>query len=238
MAFPAMLLLTACFGHAQDIVGDWQGTLSFGDIEQRLVLHIMKNADGTLKATVDAVDLAQNNLPVTAFDLAAYRLTFNVDAIDASFRGKVMGDGKTIMGKWLQGRPIFLEFKRAVAPVKTEHKPAKPSDIDGTWIGTLQLGDRQMRIVCQIANTEDGLMANLGSPDEGPEMFPATAVTREGSSLKIEAKQFGGVFAGRIAADHSAIDGTWMQGDHSLPLVLKPSKNTPQTGNKSGSSAK
>ena len=57
-----MLILVALFAasmaQAQDIAGDWQGTLNTGMGELRLVLHITKTADGSLKATLDSVDLA------------------------------------------------------------------------------------------------------------------------------------------------------------------------------------
>ena len=196
-----------------------------GDVELRLVLHIAKNPDGTLKATLDSVDQGQNGLAVTDLSLEGPNLTFDVDAVNGSYRGKVMGDGKTILGKWQQGRPMDLEFERATTPIKTQHKPGKPSDIDGAWLGTLDLGERKLRVVFHIINTEDGLMATFGVLDENPQLLPATSVTRDGASLKIEAKQFGGVYAGKIAADRSSIDGTWTQGDHSLPLVLKPVKD-------------
>jgi len=41
----------------------------------------------------------------------------------------------------------------------------------------------------------------------------------------MEAKQLGGVFEGKIAADRSLIEGTWTQGGANLPLVLKPVKD-------------
>lgn len=221
-----LVVAAAYFASAQDITGDWQGTLSpFGDVELRLVLHITKNPDGTLKATLDSVDQGQNDIAVTALSLQDANLTFDVDSIDASYRGKLMGDGKTILGKWQQGRPMQLDFERAAKPIRMAHKLAKPSDIDGAWMGTLDVGTAKLRVVFHIVNTEDGLTATLGSPDQGPQVLPATFVTRDGTSLKIEAKGIGGVFDGKIAADRSAIEGTWTQGDHSLPLGLKPVKD-------------
>ena len=195
------------------------------DVELRLVLHITKNPDGTLKATLDSVDQGQNGIAVTNLDLEGANLSFDVDAVNGEYRGKVMGDGKTILGKWQQGRPMDLEFERTTTPIKMEHKPAKPSDIDGAWLGTLDLGEQKLRVVFHIVNTEDGLIVTFGVPDQGPQLFPATSVTRDGASLKMEAKQFGGLYAGKIAADRSSIDGTWTQGDHILPLVLKPVKD-------------
>jgi hypothetical protein len=222
----ALATVATSLASAQDVVGDWQGTLSpMGDIELRLVLHITKSSDGTLKATLDSVDQGQNGMAVTDLSLEGTHLTFDVDAVNGSYRGKVMGDGKTILGRWQQGRPMDLEFERSTTPIKTEHKPGKPSDIDGAWLGTLDMGERKLRVVFHILNTEDGLMATIGAPDQGPQLFPATSLTRDGASLKIEAKQFGGVYTAKIAADHSAIDGTRTQGEHSLPLLLKPVKD-------------
>jgi uncharacterized protein len=148
-----------------------------------------------------------------------------VDAVHGTYDGTVATDGKTITGTWSQGQGLPLAFKRAIAPVKTEPKLAKPSDIDGAWMGSLDTGVIKLRVVFHIINTEDGLTATLDSPDQGTKGLPVTSVTRDGASLKLEAKQIGGVFEGKIAADRSSIDGSWTQGGRSLPLVLKPVKD-------------
>jgi hypothetical protein len=45
-----VLLISSALSQAQDIAGDWQGTLSAGGAELRLVLHIVKAPDSNLKA--------------------------------------------------------------------------------------------------------------------------------------------------------------------------------------------
>jgi fermentation-respiration switch protein FrsA (DUF1100 family) len=113
------------------------------------------------------------------------------------------------------------------APITADHKlskPAKPSqasDIDGSWIGSLDTGAMKLRIVIHIVNTEDGLTATMDSPDQGANGIPTTSVTRNGSNLKIEANRIGGSFDGTIAADLSSIDGKWTQGGGTIPLLLK-----------------
>jgi fermentation-respiration switch protein FrsA (DUF1100 family) len=220
-----LFLAAATFAHAQDVTGDWQGTLSAGGNELRLVLHITKSADGALKATLDSVDQGANGIPVNAVNLKNSTLNLDVAAVHGTYEGKVAPDAKTITGTWTQGSPLPLEFKRAVAPVKTKHKPAKPSDIDGTWMGSLDTGAVKLRVVFHILNTEDGLTATMDSPDQGMKDLSASSVTRSGASLKIEAKGIGGVFEGTIAADQSSIDGNWSQGGSSLPLLLKRVKD-------------
>jgi len=221
----ALLLVAATLVHAQDIAGDWQGTLSAGGMELRLVLHVTKATDGSLKATLDSVDQGANGIPVNSVTLKDSKLHLGVDAVHGTYDGTVAADAKTISGTWTQGQELPLEFKRAAAPVKIEHKAAKPSDIDGAWMGTLDLGAAKLRVVFHVVNTEDGLIATMDSPDQGVKGMPTTSVTRNGANLKIEAKSIGGVFEGKIAPDLSSIDGTFTQMGASHPLVLKRVKD-------------
>jgi fermentation-respiration switch protein FrsA (DUF1100 family) len=215
----------ASLAQAENVVGDWQGTLSAGGAELRLVLHITNAADGALKATLDSLDQNSKGIPVKSITLKDSKLSLDVAAIHGTYEGKVAADGKAISGTWSQGMPLPLEFKRATTPLKTEHKPAKPSDIDGAWMGSIDTGAIKLRVVFHIVNTEDGLMATMDSPDQGMKGMPATSVTRERSSLKIAAKAIGGLFEGKISADLSSIDGNWSQGGATFPLVLKPVKD-------------
>jgi len=221
-----LVFMGAGLARAQDIAGDWLGTLSAGGAELRLVLHVTKGADGSLKATLDSIDQpGANGIPVNSITLKGSKLSLGIDAVHGTYEGKVAADAQTISGTWTQGQPLPLEFKRTTAPLKTEHKPAKPSDIDGDWMGSLDTGAVKLRIVFHIVNTEDGLTATMDSPDQGAKGIPATSVTRDGASLKIEAKSIGGMFEGKFAADLSSVDGKWSQGGGTMPLVLKKVKD-------------
>jgi len=221
----AALVVTASVAQAQEIAGDWQGTLSAGGAELRLVLHVAKAADGSLKATLDSVDQNSNGIPVSSITFKDSKLSLGIEAVHGTYEGKLAADGKTISGTWTQGSSLPLDFKRATAPIKTEHKPAKPSDIDGAWMGSLDLGAMKLRIVFHIVNTEDGLVSTLDSPDQGQKGMPTTSTTRNGASLKIEAKAIGGVFEGKIAPDLQSIDGTFTQLGAPHPLLLKRVKD-------------
>lgn len=225
LTIAVVAISTASVAHAQNIAGDWQGTLKAGPAELRLILHIAKGDDGSLKATMDSIDQGAHGIPVTSISLKDSKLSFTVDSVQGSYEGKVNTDGMAIEGTWSQGQPLPLDFKRATAPVRTEHKPAKPSDIDGAWLGTLDTGAIKLWVVFHIINTEDGLIATLDSPDQNMKGLPATAVTRDGSLLKLEFKQIGGRFEGKVDKDITAIEGTWTQGGGSLPLVLKRIKD-------------
>lgn len=229
----AVVFLTAGLANAQDVTGDWQGTLDTGMGQLRLLLHVSKGADGGLKATLDSIDQPNaNGIPVNSVTLKDSKLSLDVAAVHGTYEGKVAPDAKTISGTWSQGKELPLEFKRATAPIKTEHKPAKPSDIDGTWEGTLDTGISKLRVLFHIGNTEDGLIATMDSPDQKMKGMPTTGVTRDGASLKIEAKQIGGIYSGRIAADLQSITGMWSQGGVELPLVLKLTKDQAEVEHK------
>lgn len=221
----AVFLLTACAASAQDIAGDWTGTLHAGVADLHLVLHITKADGGSLAATLDSVDQAANGIPVSSISLKNSKLSLVIDAVHGTYEGAVSSDGNTISGTWSQGQALPLDFKRSAEPVKSQHQPAKPSDIDGTWLGTLVVSaDMKLRVVFHIVNTEDGLMATLDSPDQGVKGLPANKVTRDKAALRIEIDKISGVFAGLIAADLSSIDGTFTQGA-SMPLSLRRVKD-------------
>ena len=74
-----LILIGAGLAHAQDIAGDWQGTLSAGGAELRLVLHITKATNGALKATLDGIDQpGSNGIPVNSATLKDSKLSLDV----------------------------------------------------------------------------------------------------------------------------------------------------------------
>ena len=75
------VLSMASLALAQDVTGDWHGTLSVNGAELRLVLHISKNSDGSLKATLDSIDQNANGIPVTSATLRGSALSLKVDAV-------------------------------------------------------------------------------------------------------------------------------------------------------------
>src|SRR5579864_5981503 len=221
----AFILLTCGVTLAQDITGDWNGTLNANGAELRLVLHITKNSDGSLKATLDSVDQGANGIPVSSATLKDSNLNLKVDAVSGAYEGKVNADASEIDGTWTQGAALPLTFHRGGVAVKPAPKPAKASDIDGDWLGTLDTGMGRLRLVLHVVNTEDGLSATLDSLDQNAEGIPVTSITRNGPSLKFDVKSVGGSYEGTISPDLGTFTGTWSQLGKSWPLALKRVKN-------------
>jgi hypothetical protein len=105
-----------------------------------------------------------------------------------------------------------LEVARGQSP--------KPSDIDGTWVGTFTGGNKKQRIVFHVFNTDGGLRATLDSPDQGVYGLLVVPVVRTGSQITVKMGSIGANFAGTINASCTSIEGTWIQGGASLPLTL------------------
>jgi len=217
----ALALSPVC--RALQIAGDWQGTLSAGGSELRLVLHMTVAKDGSLTATLDSVDQGANGIPVTSATLKDAKLSLVVDAVHGTYEGNVNKDATEIDGTWTQGQPLKLDFKRVPGGVAANAapKPAAPSDIDGTWQGRLDTGATALPVVFKIVNTQDGLTAKMQSPDQSPVWISATSVVRSGGTVTMTIKGIGAVFDGKVSTDLSSMDGTFTQMGNALVLVLK-----------------
>ena len=221
----AFILFTAAVSLAQDITGDWNGTLSVNGSELRLVLHITKNPDGKLKSTLDSIDQNAKGIPVTSTMLKDSSFSLKIEAASATYEGRLSADAKEIAGTWTQGAGLPLTFHRGALAEKPAPKQAKASDIDGDWIGTLDTGMGKLRLALHITNTDQGLTATMDSLDQGANGIPVTSITRNGSSLKFDMKGIGGVYEGTIGADSSGFTGTWTQLGKSWPLEFKRVKH-------------
>ena len=145
--------------------------------------------------------------------------------INGAYEGTVNKDRTAIAGTWSQGQAALpLTFNRAqpqaAAPAP---RPAAPTDIDGTWQGTLDTPAGNLRILFKIANMDNGLTATVQSPDQSPLWMPTTSVTRTGNKLTIVMKGLGASYDGEINAGKDTVSGTFTQGGGSVPLVIKKS---------------
>ncbi len=202
---------TASAQKAAGIAGDWQGTLQAGPQQLHLVLHITQTAEGGLKASMDSVDQGANGIPISKISFQEGKVSFSSEEIHGTYEGKLDSVGSEIAGTWSQGQPLPLNFKRAV----------QASDIDGSWMGTLDAGAMKLRLLLQITTTPEGMQATLSSLDQGGEAIPASSVQRDGAKLTIEVKRLSGVFLGAFDKGLTTLEGTWSQNGNALPLTLK-----------------
>lgn len=97
--------------HAQNILGQWQGTIQ-SDHPHRMVVKISHDRNGKLQAYFVPLDESPDHYPATTISASHGE----VDALsaDGSFHGKLSADGKRITGTWTEGSSQSpLDFQRA-----------------------------------------------------------------------------------------------------------------------------
>src|SRR5437016_5972549 len=108
----AVATLSGSSLYAQDIAGDWQGTLKAGT-GLRLILHITKSDNGGWSAMLFSIDQGPDGIVVSSLTLQGSDFKFSVDPIHGSYEGKLSADGASIKGTWTQGQSLPLDLQRA-----------------------------------------------------------------------------------------------------------------------------
>jgi len=106
--------------YAQDISGDWQGTLKAGPREFRLIMKIEKGSTGGWNGLLFSIDqVPDRGVGITAnsVTLEGSTLKFTINAARATYEGKVSADAASIQGTWTQGSPYHLKFQHATPEV-------------------------------------------------------------------------------------------------------------------------
>jgi pimeloyl-ACP methyl ester carboxylesterase len=95
------------------------------------------------------------------------------------------------------------------------------SAVEGTWQGTLDVGAIKMRLGLHISKTADGqLSSKLDSIDQSAMGIPVNVTTFADNALHLELPNLHATYDGKLSADGSQINGTFVQGA-ALPLVFK-----------------
>jgi pimeloyl-ACP methyl ester carboxylesterase len=98
---------------AQDIAGDWQGTVTFGKTETRVVVSIAKAAVGGWTATELTPDDGSNGVVASSVTFEGSTLKLAFDAIRATYEGALSESKNWLNGTWTQGSRLPLNLERA-----------------------------------------------------------------------------------------------------------------------------
>ena len=109
-----MMALAALQGsalRAQNITGNWQGTLQPGTQKVRIVFKIALEND-KLTASLRTAD--QPSPPIaTTITQDGSTVKMTIPALAGKYEGKLSADGNSIAGTWTQGAPLALNLTRA-----------------------------------------------------------------------------------------------------------------------------
>ena len=119
----ALAALQGSAAQAQNLTGNWQGTLQAGPQKVRLVFKIALE-DDKLKATLYTVGRPSAPIATTITqDGSTVKMT--IPGLNGKYEGKLSGDGNSIAGTWTQGAPQALNLARAT-PETAWAIPAPP----------------------------------------------------------------------------------------------------------------
>ena len=108
---------------------------------------------------------------------------------------------------------------------------AQQPDLNGAWLGTLQAGPVQLRLVLHLTRQADGsYRAALDSPDQGARGIPASAVEVKGDSVHVTLAPLNAVYRGQVQSGSERITGTFTQHGASFPLDLARTDEVPGSG--------
>ena len=108
----AFLLASIASARAENISGQWQGTLHAPGQDRRLVVKIQDVA-GKLRAQAYDLDEEPVALPVSKLQHKGTKIAFNIDLLGASFLGDLSADGRNLSGQLMQGKILPLGLQRA-----------------------------------------------------------------------------------------------------------------------------
>ena len=137
-----LAVLAAMFGgvaRAQDISGNWQGTLKVGK-DLRIIFNLYKGDKDGWSAKMYSIDQTKQAIPVNSVTRQGSDIKMTVDMIGGSFAGKLSEDGKTITGTWTQAtQPFPLTLVRATPetawdiPIAPEPEKPMAADADPSF---------------------------------------------------------------------------------------------------------
>ncbi len=115
------------------------------------------------------------------------------------------------------------------APVHaTTGAAADTSRFLGDWVGTLTVGNTDLRVVFRIKRDVRGeVTGTMDSPDQGATDIPIERILIDADTLRLAVPLIAGQFAGVLTDSAQVLKGQWAQGGQRLPLRLERTENAP-----------
>jgi uncharacterized protein (TIGR03435 family) len=130
----AVASFSGCALFAQDLTGQWQGTLSAPGRDLRTVFKITKD-DGNYRTIFYSIDQGSQGIPASVTTLQGSNLKMTIPGLGGSYEAKLSADGNSMAGTWTQGpMPLLLNLVRANAEtawaIPAPPAPLKPMAAD------------------------------------------------------------------------------------------------------------
>jgi hypothetical protein len=103
-------------GEVQVLEGVWEGALDVNGNQLHLRFNFTKNADGSIKGTLDSLDQGANGLPIGAISRTGDTVKLDLKTIGGSYEGTLNKDASSMTGTFTQGgggMPLTVQKKAA-----------------------------------------------------------------------------------------------------------------------------
>jgi serine-type D-Ala-D-Ala carboxypeptidase/endopeptidase len=192
------------------VQGDYVGMLG----PRHVKLHIVAASDGALRGTFDSLDEGALGIPCSDLRVQAGTFSFSVPAANGKWSGTIADGGATLSGIWTQvAAALPLTFKR-----DTFFPAAKPSAVDGIWLGP---GPQSLRVQISVKSDAAGHeLCTFDSVDQDDFGRPCDRVVFAPPDFSFDVPSVNGRYAGKLSADNRSLAGTFTQGSVSVALNL------------------
>lgn len=202
--------------------GDWQGSIAIpsgGSL--RLALHVTRDAQDALAATLDSLDQGAMGLVAQSVRVDGRHVVIVLKAPVAEYDGDLDDAGRILTGQWKQGGaslPLVLH-RGALAG-------EPPPEL---WYGKLTLpSGLELRLLLRVTRPASGPHAVLDSLDQSATGIPIDSVSFDGGVLKFTSAKIDASFTGKLDKAGAQASGEFIQRGAKMPLTLAKTDKVPE----------
>src|SRR5215217_3060989 len=128
---------------------------------------------------------------------------------------------------------VVLHFVLIITTALAVAAQTSTPNVEGNWLGTLEVGGAKFRLVLKIEKSANGYAAKFDSLDQDATNLPIDSIVLDGNKLTFSAAKFGVNYEGTLNEAGDEVTGTFKQGPTVAPLAFKriaaiPKLNRPQ----------
>jgi len=220
------LFLSATALYAQ--TGHWEGSIQAPGKDVKIEVDLAMK-DGKLAGTFANPAQNESGFPLSDVSAKETSVTFAIKATNGggTFQGTLSADGKSMSGDFISAHGMSIPFSltrtgEAKIQAPRTSRPI-PKVLEGSWTGTIEANGQQIKIGLKMANHPDATSTGSVITAEGVEIA-ISKITSEGSSLKLDVKNVGGSYVGKLNEVETELVGTWTQGPFVAPLTFRREK--------------
>jgi pimeloyl-ACP methyl ester carboxylesterase len=214
---------------AQDVTGNWQGTLSHEGRTIRLGMKISKTENGSWSAIVYRLDAGRPGTPAASFTVQGSTIMWTLEDPLCSYEGNLNADGNSIVGNWTDENDhnvLPLNFQRAAKDTAPQFDSSisLPVSMSGDWQGESHPDQEERRLELKISKTDNaGWSVMLYSVQQWPKGISVPTVMLQDSTFTFSVKYngFPYTYEGKLSADGNSITGTFAHEQNSWPVTFQ-----------------